>query len=261
VANAVVDFDWTVDVRRERSDAVGVDEVIRTEPAARVELERGATLVVVLSDGPTLVALVDVVGLPAQEALAQLRELGLQATVTAARPDEEAPVDQVLRWFVVDQPALTVGAEVVKGTELALEVSQGPAPREVPDVVGSTAGQATATLEALGLVADLADDFSDTVPVGEVAAQRPLPGEVVARDSSVLVVVSKGPDVVTVPELDALGHDARLEALTAADLVPGTVTGDPTRRLLGLAVDGSPVRQGEQVRRGSTVSLVYELAP
>lgn len=261
VANAVVDFNWTLDVRRERSDDVGVDEVIRTEPAAGIDLERGGTLVVVLSDGPTFVELPDVVGLDAQAALAALRERGLVATVTAARPDEEAPVDQVLRWFVVDQPTLTTGAEVVKGTEVALEVSQGPAPREVPDVVGSESDRAVATLEALGLVAERAEDFSDTIPAGQVAAQRPLPGEVVPRDSSVLIVVSKGPDVVVVPDLDRLDHAERLEALVEADLVVGNVTGDTSRRLLGLAVDGTPVRSGDAVRRGSTVSLVYELAP
>ena len=261
VANAVADYEWTLEVRRERSDEVDVDEVIRTEPAAGAQLDRGATLVVIVSEGPTFVALPDVVGLTAQQALAELRDLGLVATVTAARPDEEVPPDVVVRWYVADQPALTAGAEVVKGTEIALEVSQGPAPREVPDVVGSTAEQARGDLEALGLVADLAEDFSDTVPVGQVAAQNPLPGAVVARDSSVLVVVSKGPDVVIVPEVAGLDHDEVLAALTAADLQVGTVTGDTTRRLLGLSVDAVPVRSGEAVRRGSAVSLVYELAP
>jgi len=261
VANAVADYGWTLDVRRERSDEVGLEEVIRTEPAAGAELDRGGTLVVVLSEGPTFVALPEVVGLAAEQAIDQLQAQGLVATVTAARPDEVAPVDRVLRWYVPDQPALGVGAEVVKGTEVALEISQGPAPREVPDLVGLAAADAEATLGDLRLVVDLAEDFSDTVPVGVVVAQRPLPGEVVPRDSAVLVVVSKGPDVVTVPELDELEHEQRLTALREADLEVGTVTGDTGRRLLGLAVDGVPVRSGEAVRRGSTVSLVYELAP
>jgi len=260
VANQVADFDWTLDIQRERSDDVQVDQVIRTAPVAGTSLKRGGTLVVVLSEGPTLVALVDVAGLPVAEAFTTLRTLGLVPVVTAARPDEDVPVDVVLRWYVADQPALVVGADVVKGTEIALEISQGPEARDVPDVVGTTADDARSTLERLGLVADMAEDFSDTVPIGDVAAQSPLPGTVVPRDSSVLVVVSRGPDVVIIPELEGLDASEVARALEAADLTLGTVTGDPERRLLGVAVDGTPVRPGDQVRRGSTVSLVYEFA-
>lgn len=260
VANQVADFDWTLEIQRERSDDVDLDEVIRTVPSAGTSLKRGDTLVVVLSEGATLVALIDVTGLPVAEAFTQLQSLGLVPVVTAARPDEDAPVDVVLRWYVADQPALVVGADVVKGTEIALEVSQGPAPRDVPDVVNLTADEAQSTLNRLGLVAELAEDFSDTVPVGDVAAQSPLPGTVVPRDSSVLVVVSRGPDVVVIPELEGLDLTGVTAALDGADLTVGTVTGDPERRLLGVSVDGMPVRPGDQVRRGSTVSLVYEFA-
>lgn len=260
VANLVADFNWTLDIQRERSDDAQVDHVIRTEPAAGTSLKRDGTLVVVLSEGPTLVALLDVTGLPVAEAFAQLEAQELVPVVTAARPDENAPVDVVLRWYVANQPALVVGTDVVKGTEIALEVSQGPAPRDVPDVVGSSADDARSALEQVGLVAEVAQDFSDTVPIGDVAAQSPLPGTVVPRDSSVLVVVSQGPDVVTVPELEDLDAAEVATALDDADLALGTVTGDPTRRLLGVSVDGTPVRSGDQVPRGSTVSLVYEFA-
>lgn len=260
LANQVADFDWTLDIRRERSDSAQVDQIIRTEPAAGTTLKRGGTLIVVLSQGPTLVALADVTGLPVAQAFAQLEALGLVAVVTAARSDENAPVDVVLRWYVADQPALVVGADVVKGTEIALEVSQGPAPRDVPDVVGRSADDARSALEVVGLVAEVAQDFSDTVPIGDVAAQSPLPGTVVPRDSSVLVVVSQGPDVVAVPELEGFDAAKVAKALADADLALGTVTGDPVRRLLGVSVDGTPVRAGDQVPRGSTVALVYEFA-
>ncbi len=261
VTNLVADYEWTLEVQRDRSDDVEVDAVIRTDPPAGVDLERGGTLVVVVSEGPTFVALVDISGLPVDEAFARVTELGLVPVVTASRPDEEVPADTVLRWYVADQPALTAGAEVVKGSEVAIEVSQGPEPRQVPDVVGTATADAQAALEQLRLAADLAEDFSDTVPVGTVVAQNPLPGTVVPRDSTVLVVVSKGPDVVTVPVLEGLDAAQLETALKAADLALGTVTGDPSRRLLGLSVEGVPVRSGDAVRRGSTVSLVYEFAP
>jgi serine/threonine-protein kinase len=261
VANLVAEFDWVLEVQRERNDDVAVDAVIRTDPAQDTELGRGGTLVVVVSEGPTFVTVAEVNGLAVVEAFERLRQQGLVPVVTAARPDEEAPADTVLRWYVLDQPTLTSAAEVVKGTEIALEISQGPEPREVPDVVGVVVAEASRILDERRLVADLAEDFSDTVPVGDVVAQNPLPGSVVPRDSAVLVVVSKGPDVVAVPELEGLDPDAVARALADADLTLGTVTGDPTRRLLGLSVQGTPVRPGDQVRRQAAVALVYEFAP
>lgn len=258
VANLIGEFGWELEVVRERSDDVGDGEVIRTDPPAGVDLDEGQPFVVVISEGPTLSQLPDVLGIDGDEAVAALRAVGLSAVVTAARHDEEVPPGAVLAWFVTDQPALVAGAEVVKGTEVTLETSLGPAPREVPDVVLVEAETAVETLSGLGLVAELAEDFSDEVPIGDVAAQSPLPGELVDRGSEILVVVSKGPDVVTVPEVLGLDHEALLEALADADLVVGTVTGDTERRLLGLSVEGTAVGVGEQVPRSSVVDLVYE---
>lgn len=260
VANLVGEFGWQLEVRRERSDDVDEGEVIRTDPGAGVDLDEGSAFVVVVSEGPTLSELPELLGRDGDAAVDLLRSLGLAPVVTAARHDEDIPAGAVLTWFVTGQPSLLAGASVVKGAEVTLETSLGPAPRDVPDVVTLAAAEAVAALEDLGLVAELAEDFSDEIPAGDVAAQSPLPGESVPKGSSVLVVVSRGPDVVVVPEVDDLDHDEVLGALTEADLQIGTVTGDVERRLLGLSIEGTAIGVGERVPRGAVVDLVYEFA-
>src|SRR5207244_299431 len=78
----------------------------------------------------------------------------------------------------------------------------GPAPRTVPDESGKTFDQAAADLQRLGLVAARAPDaFSDTVPKDKVISTTPGAGASVAKGGRVTVTVSKGPDLLNVPDV------------------------------------------------------------
>jgi len=77
----------------------------------------------------------------------------------------------------------------------------------VPSVASGTCDQATAALRAVHLVASCSPQFSDTVPVGQVIGTNPPAGQPVPRDSTVAVLVSKGPDLVTVPKVFPLPLD------------------------------------------------------
>ena len=82
-----------------------------------------------------------------------------------------------------------------------LVVSKGLPPVDVPDVRGQQLADATTALEAAGLRAAVGDQaFSDTVPKGSVIDQSPR-GGTLTKGSTVTLTVSKGPDLVTVPDL------------------------------------------------------------
>ena len=118
----------------------------------------------------------------------------------------------------------------------------------------------TAQLQALGLVvSQLPDEFSPTVPVGGIARQDPAPGTEVARDSTVSLVVSLGPDLVTVPPLADLTVQQVSDALTAAGLVLGDVLGDPAGVAVLAEVDGTPLVANVTLPRGTAVDVTFEV--
>ena len=255
--NAVTKYGWRVETIEEFDDAIAVGKVVRTEPESGTSLARDGVLVLVLSSGPPPVPLPDIVGVSADEAAAQLASLGLEIR----REDgysEEVPAGSIARWAVTSQPNLVAGDEVVKGTVVDVIVSTGPEPRVVPELRGQTADAAEVVLADLKLrIRRVEDQYFTDVPVGQIGFQVPPPGELAERDSEVTVVVSKGPDVVTVPVLERMNHGQVVQALTDAGLVVGTITGNTGGILVAILVEGRPVTSGQVVARGTVVELAY----
>ncbi|MEY2995422.1 MAG: hypothetical protein RLZZ39_247, partial [Actinomycetota bacterium] len=136
--NAVTEYGWRVETTEEFDDVIAAGKVVRTEPESGSSLSRDGVLVLVLSSGPPPVPLPDLVGVPADEAVNRLADLGLDVR----REDgfsEDVPAGSVARWEVATQPNLVAGDDVVKGTVVDLIVSTGPEPRVVPELRGQTA--------------------------------------------------------------------------------------------------------------------------
>ena len=132
-------------------------------------------------------------------------------------------------------------------------MSKGRRPLGVGDWVGKPADRAQQTLERKGLVVDRSQEqYDNTVPKGFVIAQSPQSGTLF-RGDTVTLVVSLGPELVTVPSVRAQGvEDARRE-LEALGFVVET---REASGYLGLgyvfAQDPAP---GERIPRGSTITL------
>ncbi len=181
-------------------------------------------------------------------------------------PAPAAPAARRRRWPLL---AAVVGLLVLLGggTWWYLEVGPG-AYTQVPPVVGATADDAVAELDAAGLEHARSDAFDPEVPAGAVVSTDPGPGERVHKDGVVAFTVSRGPDLVAVPDgvVGAMQSDAQA-ALEAADLVvdygPAVHDDDaPKGAVLSAALpDGAPAEPGAQVERGATVVLVLSDGP
>jgi serine/threonine-protein kinase len=254
--NLVVGNDWEIIVQEGRSDLVETGEIISTDPAEGVMLQEGKQIVFVVSLGPTFSTLEDVTGKTEAEATARLTELGLVPAVVKAN-DETIPQGVVISWAVAEQPTAIVGDEVVKGTTVNLTVSDGPAPRIVPDLVGMTLEQATTKAQELGLVlATLPDDFGPSDP-GLIGGQVPVAGESLPRGGTLSYWISKGPQLVRLPYFIGLYKAEVEKRLTEAGFVIGEVEGIDTRKLKGASIAGEEVANGDEVPAGSTVDLLY----
>jgi serine/threonine-protein kinase len=249
-------------VTEEFSDAAAVGTVIRTDPSAGEKILEGGAFSIVASKGPAPRVLPELTGLSVDQATAALQALDLIIQLGDQVNDEIVPPGTVISWTVADQPGLTAGATVVRGTSVQVVVSAGPAPRIVPDYTGKSIDEATADLTAVGLViAQLPDEFSPTVPAGAIARQEPIAGTPVPRGGTVSVAISKGPDLVAVPPLAALTVQQATDALTAAGLTMGTVKGDPTGLAVLAEVDGQSIGADVTLPRGTAVDITFEVPP
>jgi serine/threonine-protein kinase len=229
---------------RFRRDRAPKDTVVEQLTRPGVWQPDGRPVVVVVSRGPKAVRFSDVVGQPVDAATATLQGLGFVVDASARSFDEQAQAGTVLASDPV--------GEAPPDSVIRLTVSDGPAPRTVPDVgAGGTFADAAAKLDAAQLDAVQADEFSDTVPPGQVLGTDPGAGAQVPRRSSVSVRVSKGPDLVAIPGVAGSTIEAASQSLAGLGLT-ATVQGNYRP---GGAVIASDPPAGTMVKRGSTVRL------
>ena len=238
--------DWQVVEEDEFNEGVEAGVVISQTPAPGTELDDGSEITLVVSKGPPPVATGLQIGLTRDEAVGALEAAGLVLGQELPQPSEDIEAGRLLGWRYGDEEQ---PAEVVKGESVDLVVSSGPAPREVPSLAGKTFDEAVAALEGIQLSAERAEEFSDDVPEGQVIRTEPGSGEQVDRGSSVRVVVSKGPDLVVVPDVIGMTLD---EALGVLESNGFNVEAEGPPR--GRVFETDP-GTGERVRRGSTVTI------
>ena len=257
VRNLVVPFKWTIVVTAERSDEVPAGNVIRTEPASGESLEEGKTLTLVISQGPSLAQLPDLVGKTLQEAVDELTVLELVPAQKDSSSEDVAP-GFVISWLVPEQPSLIPGDKVLRGTAIDVLVSTGPAPREMPSLIGMTLEQAQTAMNDLKLVLiETPAAKSNAAAEGLIGAQSVVPGTQIARDTQVAYSLSLGPDLVEMPRIIGNSFATVEPRLLEAGFVVGKVTGKPNYKLRKAFVGDKAITNGDQVPRGATIDLVF----
>jgi serine/threonine-protein kinase len=249
-ANQVAPFRWRIEVVEQKNDDVASGTVFRTEPALGV-LAEGKPLVLYVSSGPTLSPLPELKLTTKDQAQALLDAQKLKLNVAGDAFDESVPAGAVVSWSVNNQ-SYAAGTQVVKGTVVDVVLSKGPQPRKVPALLGKSFDEASAALAGLQLTVQRVDDvFSDKYGAGSVAAIDPAAGTEVPRGTAVKVAVSKGQDLVVVPNVYGASLDLAAKQLTDAGLT-FAVEGPTDKRVLEIA----PV-PGTQLKRGAQVKLKF----
>lgn len=179
VRDAGLDPDTT---RQESAKPRGV--VLNQSPDPGAEVEEGSTVRLVVSNGPPRETVPDVVGQPEAEAVEDLEAAGFEPEVTKAFSDKKA-------GLVVSQKP-EGGTNLKEGSAVELTVSRGSKPVTVPDVVGTTSSEATATLTDAGLRVNVVGVPSDE-PSGTVVAQNPVAGKKAKAGSIVRLNVAQAP--------------------------------------------------------------------
>ena len=169
--------------------------VVGSEPDAGTTIRRYQSVELLISKGPELFAVPNVVGLEESTAQKALKDAEVVPGKAKKEYDESIAAGQV----VSQKPKPE--SKVRRGTKVSYVVSRGRAPVKVPDVTGRTEKDAKATLKDAGLEPEVSGkEFDKKVDKGIVISQEPSSGKA-KRGTTVTFAVSKGPRMVEVPKV------------------------------------------------------------
>ncbi len=156
--------------RRNAAKPKGI--VVAQTPKNGTSVPQGTAVALVVSNGPPGVAMPDLVGLAAADAVKALQARKLTPTLHQTASNE-AP-----GTVLAQKPK--AGKRAKPGTPVVLEVAKGNASVAVPDVTGRMQQDAVATLRGAGFGARVVQVPSTQSP-GTVLAQSPAAGQKLAR--------------------------------------------------------------------------------
>jgi serine/threonine-protein kinase len=237
-------FKWHV-AARHYSEQYPNGVVMSTSPDAGHKILPGGTIDAIISKGKHRVFLpADLKGMTVDEATNALKDLGLSVS-----PDVTEKYDEkVNEGLVVGADGYTSKSALRLGTVITLITSKGRKPIDVVDYTGKDAGAAEAALKKLGFKVATTQRFSDDITKGLVIAQNPRDGTKF-KGQTIKLTVSKGPDVVTVP--DMTGHSRNFARKTLERLGFTVLTFGPGNFTVRLQNPSG----GSEARRHSTITI------
>ena len=213
-------------------------------PGDRIQKNNFVTIYV--STGPPKTAVPSVVGEQIAQALSDLQDAklkGRQVTV-----DSDKPQGQVI------SQSPKAGASVAEGTSIKLNVSKGPTPVGVPNVVGSTYDTASSILQAKGFAVRRTDVKSDQ-PKDTVIGMTPTAGTLQPPGAIINLTVSKGPTTSTVPDVTTLSQNDAQAQLKASGFGVHIVTQPVTDPSQDGIVQTQDPPGGTQAAPGKVVTI------
>ena len=233
-------------VEEEFSDDVQSGIVTHSDPDGGSSVHKSTNVQLYVSKGIDMKDVPNVVGKGQDEASRTLTDAGLALGAVTDAYSEDVPPGQVISQSVA------AGTSLAHDSTVDVVLSKGREPLTVPTLTGKGASAAKSSIEALGLVASPTEAYSDTVPEGQVISQQTREGSTVYRGDSVSYTVSKGPEMVTVPDVVGLQRQEARNKLEGAGL---TVQEDLILGGFFNTVRSSNPVGGSKVKKGSTVTI------
>lgn len=229
----------------EFNDTIPAGNVSRSDPAPQKALGRFQKAKIYVSKGIEMLTVPDLAGKTQKQA---------QDIITKARFDKprisQAYSDTVPAGQVASQEP-KAGKSVAHYTVLKVVISKGRQPVVVPQLTGKILDEANTILKQVGLVPSVTEEFSDTVEKGKVISQSVDANQTAYRGDVINLVVSKGPQMVEMPNLVGKSESQARAALEGMGL---KVKVDRVYALVGIVAETNP-KAGAKVKVGSTVTL------
>lgn len=229
----------------EFSENVPVDQITRTDPAAGDRVLRGGTVTAFLSKGPERYAVPSLAGRSPEDAAQALQDAHLEVGKQVEVYDESIAVGTVVSG------SIEAGKLVKPGTVVDLNVSKGPAPVKIVSYVNKPFADAEAYFTNAGLVVQRAEDkFHPTIAAGNVISSDPKSGSL-ARGKTITFTVSKGPEMIEVPNTRLMTQSQATKTLKDAGFKVKVIDAGGLFNRVAYSDPG----EGNLAPKGSTVTI------
>ena len=178
-AGIKLEIEEAFDVEIEAGKIISQDPVYQEN----YTVKEGSTVKVVVSKGQELVQVTKVVGKKRDEAIKELKDLGLVPEV------EEEYSDEIEKDYVIEQD-IAEGEEILKGSTIKIKVSMGIEQVEVPDLTGMTEEAAKQALTNAKLKWKSTSTVSDSSKGAGVVAQTVSPKSMVDKGTEVSITIN-----------------------------------------------------------------------
>jgi serine/threonine-protein kinase len=196
------------------SSAVPANQLIDVNPPPGTSVRQNATIALTVSKGVKPIFVPDLVGMTSAAARKKLAALGLTLNVAQQTESDTIPKDVIASQD--PQPSSTAAPS----STVTVIVSTGPSTITVPNVVGSDANAAQASLRAAGLAPAVSYTVDAANPTGKISLQKPEPGAKVKKGAPVTIYLSVAGSI---PDVAGMTLDEAKRMLVASGYQIGNI--------------------------------------
>jgi beta-lactam-binding protein with PASTA domain/predicted Ser/Thr protein kinase len=220
---------------------------------AAILVGAGALAYRVLSGGSASVPVPKVVGLPVDQALTFLSQNKLKGVTGTAFSDTVAP-------NIVTNQNPTDGTKVKPNSTVFVTFSSGAQKGPVPDVAGKSLDEAKAALTNAGFkVGSVSQEFSPTIPQGQVTRTDPPANSTAQRGQTINIFQSGGKQPATLTNVTGFDQAHATQVLKDEGFNPVVTPGTcDTTKAPGTVISQNPT--GGTVSSGSDVNITVNPA-
>lgn len=174
------------DISRKYSDKYPESQIIKSEPNSGERVEEGEAIDIILSKGPQKVKMPNLVGLPKDEAVKKLKDLGLKDI------DVEQAYSRSVDKGLISEQSVEANSEVaLNDHHIKIYESLGVRQVYVSDFENKSYSSAKKELESKGFRVQATQENDDKVKKGNIISQSPK-NKSVDEGSVINLTVSKG---------------------------------------------------------------------
>jgi serine/threonine-protein kinase len=251
--NTLKEAGLKVSVEQEYHDEVESGDVIRQSPEAGEEVEIGTKVTIVVSKGSNKVSVPNLIGKTLTEASQALEERGLSLSSNY----EEDYSDSIEAEHIMRQ-SIDADSSVELGTSVTVTLSKGKSTVTVPNLSGTKEDMERLIRDA-GLTPNVTQEHSEAA-AGTILSMSHSSGTAVAPGTTIDVVLSLGPKMVSVPQIVGSSQEAAEKALRDAELNVNVKDRREDSAAAGTVIGCDP-GEGASVKAGSTVNIVISTGP
>jgi beta-lactam-binding protein with PASTA domain len=220
-------------------NAVARGAVIRTDPAIGSHAHRGSVITLVPSLGPVRVQVPSVTGMKVADAEAALRRAGLTPGHVTSAASTTIPLGVVISTSPI------AGLRWPQTKPVTIVESAG---QPLPNLVGQQESAAQQQSQQEGFQLNPEPDKNSSQPAGTITAQSPRPGTPITPGEVVTIRVSAGPQLVPIPDVQAMNAQQAIAVLQQAGFQVNVDTLSRGHRVFSYNPTG-------QAPKGSTITI------